>query len=522
MNFAKIILISSLCALISCTPKGDGILGSASTASQVIDNVTQQAPFAYDIAADTISYNSCTNLTSDQTPAGLPAFKIGVNEGFVTSNGSGAVKGGLKLKTDFLVYLGRFLRAQAPSATITPAQIQRVLANSELNAKAALQFSVRQKNNLDLVIDLINPNRSLQTLTPNPARDVALVQPELDSGFVANLLTKDIKFTVAGTVLSESARNYNLSENSDANVLQGSFGFNQTADASFQPPSDTTNLNQEVKFGVGEFYADSIRKKFNSNAADKIMLVASFGGRAAPVAPGQTSTEETVSQLRRPKDSKGVTTTDLSKAFGRGYKLKFEPVVTNLAGWASNIMTGVTEIDLSTGDEVTGGTTTWSCDRFVIVKSSQFNNRKLTEPTCSELQADDLVVSGTVGLARQQLVKKIRRQYSKDELDIGLFIPADTDLGATVALRKAKRNSLSLCVSLRNSSCYLPTTGFMDAFENRNTDIGIQYDSSKECYLTAYTGMGFTYTDKATEDAKRLLGRCAQYLSVCTRQTSNF
>ncbi|MES2802282.1 MAG: hypothetical protein V4654_07300 [Bdellovibrionota bacterium] len=517
MNLAyllKILLLAISALVFSCTPKGEGILNNKSSISDTIDNATKQAPFAYDIAADTISYNSCVNYAADSgsTNNPIPGLIIGVNEGFVTTNGNGAVKGGLKLRTTFLQHIGRHIKPQAPSSTITPEQVQRVLQLSTANAGAYMQYSIRKKTDLTLNIDLISPgaNNNLNSLIPQPNRDAIVFLQDLTTGFVGHMLTKDVKYTGSGTVLSEGPRTYNLSDTPAPVPIQGSFGVNQTADETLPISTDTTSTNPEIKFGVGEYYSDLVRKRFNSTSNDRIILTAVFGGKALDAAFGtEGSGEESISQIRRQS-------TDVSKAFGRGYSLKFEPKVRNVAGWANNILSGtaVTEFDLATGTTVQGAQ--WTCENFLIVLPAHYDNKKLTQPTCSPLISTDMTE------ARQLAVKKIRRQHSALNWNIGLFIPKDQALGVTVADRIANRANYQICVSPRQSSCYLPTTQIFNLADNAGADAGIQYDTSKECYLTAYNLMGANYTNAATPDAKRLLGRCANYLSVCTRSSTNF
>lgn len=516
MSLASVIQIFVLTlslVVFSCTPEGEGILNTQSSIADTVDNYTKQAPFAYDIAADTISYNSCVNYVADSGSASnpVPSLTVGVNEGFVTTNGNGAVKGGLKLRTAFLQYVGRYFKPEAPSSTITPEQVQRILQNSTANKGAYMQFSIRKKTDLTLNVDLISPGTNdINSIIPQPQRDAILFLQDITSGFVGNSLTKDIKFTGTGTVLAEGPRTYNLSDTPDPVPIQGSFGLNQTADKTLLIPTDSTNTNPETKFGVAEYYADTVRKKFNSTGNDRVILTAVFGGKALDAAPGtQPTTDETISQIRRQ-------TSDVSKAFGRGYSLKFEPKVRNVAGWVSNVLSGtaVTEFDLSTGTTVQGAQ--WTCENFVIVLPAHYDNKRLTEPTCSPLISTDMTE------ARQLAVKKIRRQHLSTDWNIGLFIPKDTALGVTAADRIANRANYQICVSPRRSNCYLPTTQIFSEAGNAGKDAGIQYDTSQECYLTAFNLMGANYTNAATPDAKRLLGRCANYLSVCTRSSTNF
>lgn len=512
VHVIQILLLALTALVFSCTPKGEGILNNQSSIAETVDNATKQAPFAYDIAADTISYNSCVNFVAEGTAGtAFPGLTIGVNEGFVTTNGNGAVKGGLKLRTAFLQHIGRYIKPQAPSTSITPEQVKYTLQNSTANAGAYLQYSIRKKTDLSLNVDLIAPgaNNNLQTLIPKAGRDAIVFLQDLTSGFVGSMLAKDVRFTSTGSVLSEGARTYNLSDTPDPVPIQGAFGVNQTIDETVPASLDATN--PEARFGVGEYYGDYVRKKFSSTGTDRVILTAVFGGKVedAPYGSQPTSTEETISQLRRQ-------TTDVSKAFGRGYSLKFESKNRNVAGWVNTVLSGtaVTEFDLSTGTTVQGAQ--WSCENFIIALPAHYDNKKLNEPTCSPLIATDMTD------ARQLAVKKIRRQHSSKDWNIGLFIPKDTALGVTVADRIANRANYKICVSPRQNNCYLPTTNIFSAAENVGKDVGIQYDTSQECYLTAYNLMGANYTNATTPDAKRLLGRCANFLSVCTRTSTNF
>lgn len=504
-------LASCFVFVVGCTPSGNGILDSKSSISEVIDNTTKQAPFAYDLAADTISYNSCTALSNTQAVSNL---KIGVSEGFINTNGNGAVKGGIKLKTEFLQYIGKYFTPAAPSSTIIPAQVLRVLNKSAVNQNARIQFSIRRKNNLNLFVDQIASSMSeTYSATPLVGRDATLIAAELNSGYAGELLTKDIKYTTAGTILSEGARNYNLSGTQQSITLHGAFRLNQTEDSSITlPPPPANYTPKEYNFGAAELYSQNVRNKFNATDSSKIIVTALFSTSAS----GSTDVDKILS-IKRP-DPK-----DLTKAYGRGYALQFTAKSSTVAGWTNkNILSGVTEIDLSTGSNVTGST--WTCEHFPIVRDSQYDKiRKDGDPQCTALLATDLPPERQ---GRQLQIKKIRRHYPESEWKIGLFIPPSTTLASSVASRTAQRDSWGLCVTPKTLSCYLPTgTEFMDnpslLTAAGKTEFGVQYDPTKECYLTAYNSLGINYS-VSTDDQRRMLGRCAQYASICTRTSTNF
>ncbi|MBC7457110.1 MAG: hypothetical protein H7235_02445, partial [Bdellovibrionaceae bacterium] len=78
----KLILLISVLAMAAlttgCKSEGNGVLGKQSVAEVDEDPLLKNAPFAYDYAADTISYNSCViGGTSVQDRVGLHGLKIG-------------------------------------------------------------------------------------------------------------------------------------------------------------------------------------------------------------------------------------------------------------------------------------------------------------------------------------------------------------------------------------------------------------------------------------------------------------
>ncbi len=506
--------------LASCAPKGDGILNNNVSTVDQFTEIYKSAPFAYDIAADTISYNSCPNYQKEALGSdGIPGFSIGVNEGFVDTTSNGALKGGLKLRTEFLLYIGKNFKPEYPALTISPAQIQRVLLQSDVNKNAYLQFGIRAKSNLGLLVDLINPTQAADSI-PVVNRDAKVILADLSSGYAAQLLTKEVLYTSTGQVLSEGSRQTNLTTANLPSSLMGQFQFNATADRTRPAPTpDTTTTNKELPFGAAEFFPEKVRRGFNDNI-NKYVLTAVFGGKISDVIGGATATEPTISMLKRPPVV-GSGSADLSKAYGRSYALQFISKAPTVSGWAKNIVSSVTEYDLSTGAQVTGAS--WACENFVIAHQDHYNNKRPNQPNCAPLMGSDLPKTS----ARLNQIKKIRRQYPETDWNIGLFIPANYSLKATSADRRAKdRPQLSLCLSPKSKSCYLPTTGIMDADATRpelqNQDIGINYDLTKECYLTSYQNHGFSYSGLTTENDKRLLGRCAQFASICVRSSSNF
>lgn len=492
----------------NCAPQGQGILGSTIPQVQVVDAATKGAPFAYDIAIDTISYNSCISETVKGSE--IHGIKMGASEGYVDTGGSAAVRAGIKLRSDFLQYIGENFRPDYPESKIAPAQIQKILSLSDLNKDAFLNFGVRLNANLLAVPDLILPGANGTSQTGKIGRDVKVFERQLHSGLVGYDLMKNVIFNDSGKVLAEGTRVFNLSDTGDPVTLESRFSYNNTEDASYVKPTDTNIIEN---FGYREQYAEYVRSKFNSNT---YLMAATFGGNQDAPEPDDGKTNH-INRLKRPLKADGTMLSE-NKAFGRGYQLRFDSVNNPAEGWnkLKNRMTGVREINLDTGVE-TGGTA-WSCENYLIVRPEQWNNNALNspsaakkethyDPACMPLQADDLTAD------RVNRIKRLRRHYQESQWNVGLFVPAGVKSNS---YQPPLRTGLQLCVSPKSLDCYLPTTGVLsNPAERFSVDIGIQYDSSQECYLT----MGNYGT--GSEDKKKL-GRCGQFASICVRNSTNF
>lgn len=479
-TFALIFIITVIIASFqNCSQQqGTTLLGESSSNSSQADAVATSAPFAYDLVADTISYNSCVG--QDLNNAGIHGLKIGVNEGFADALGSGVVKAGLKLSTDFLNYIGKNLSPIYPSTTITPGQIQYVLQNSTANKDMFIQYAVRRRSDLSVVMDLISP-ASGSVVTPS--RDGFVESAALSMNPVLTALTKNIQFSADGSILSEGPRVYNLYEPNAARAIEASFGFSNYADDTYPATNGNSTLEP---FGFGEAYSDRVRQKFNASSSDKYLLTITYGNPQAAAA-----SDYGLSNPQRPSE------TDKTKAYGRSYALRFDQAGTK-AGWRPNLLKQVVESNLSDNSPVSG--VSWSCDNFVIMKQNQWNNTQASEPACAPLITSDLQ-----NAVRAQQVKRLRRHYSESDWNIGLFY------NKNASYDPAGRANQPLCLVPKNNECYLSTT-------IGTTDIGINYDTSSECYLYAASVMGVSYTGNPTIDVQRQLGRCAQYASLCIRQ----
>ena len=496
---ARLVILAAITAplLFSCVPKqSQTLLSATTTEKENVIKVLGSVPFAYDLAVDTISYNSC--IGSGLNGSGkLHGLKLGANEGFVDSNGSGAVKGGIKLKSDFLLYLAKNVDPTFPNTAITSSQIQFILQNSDANKNLQIQFAVRAAANLNVVPDVVFINSgSPPTITLN--RDGIYSGGTLSLDPILTAITKNVQFGAGGTVLSEGPRIYNISEKSSPEPIQASFGYSNAFDASFPPI-----VNTDDGFGAGEEYSDLVRSRLNSLL---YILAITYGNQTTI-----SSFDQTPSQgLNSPKRK---TETDLKKAFGRSFELGFSSKsLTNIPSWKKNLLTKITEKTLEDGRLAAG--VSWTCENVLIMKTNQLNNKKITEPSCSELIASDLI-SDASGSSVAPKVKNIRRHYSEDLWAIGFFYPANTIYNPAT-----RKTNPTLCLVNKQADCYLPTVGLIASAPAE--DIGIQYNSSQECYLSRFSQMGVSYIGNKTGDVARRLGRCAQYASVCIRASTSF
>lgn len=475
-----------LLATVSCTvQQNQSLLSSRSNSVDVVTSIVNNTPFAYDVAADTISYNSCVGTALKDS--GIPGIKIGVNEGFVDPNGSGAVKGGLKLRSDFLQFVAKNVPPNYPATTVMPSQIQYLLENSRANKGLDIQFAVRWATNLKVVSDTINPSTNVVL-----NRDGVYEGAFLSQDPVLTSVTKNVQFGAGGTVLSEGPRIYNLaSSNSTAVPIEAQFSYSKISDDTF--PIQT---GVDDSLGAAEQYADIVRSKFNSQT---YVLTQTFGSTTP-----SNGVDDGSYGLNSPQRA---SSTDTTKAYGRSYELTFTTKNAIYPSQRKNILSKVVERSLEDGKLVSG--VSWTCDYVLIMKTNQLNGRKAAQPSCSEIQATDLLNANVAAK-----VKMIRRHYKQDDWAIGFYY------GANTVYAPASRVNQPLCMVAKKTDCYLPTAGLIAS--NPTQDVGVQYDYSKECYLSRYQEMGVTYVGNLTGDSARALGRCPQYASICVRSSTSY
>lgn len=519
--FDHIIKIKSLSALFfafflfQCAPQGVGILGQQSFEATDVDPKIANAPFAYDAVVDTISYNSCTvnNASGNYNNPEMHGIKIGVAEGFADETGTGSVRAGLKIRSDFLQYVSQKFKPDYPSEVITGAQVQAILNHKDnvANKDPKIQFAIRRPAlNYSARVDQIYTQSAD---LPIPMRDVLPLSPTLASDFLGYSITKGIIFTNTGTVLAEGPRVYNLSSTSDAIKLEGTLNFNSYLDPSMNEQGAVPN---ETDLGVYEHYSQSIRDAFNTNSQ---MLTLTYGG-VNPVPNPPDATIDSIENIRRPFKNNS-SALDMTKAYGRGFSLKFS--TNDLTGASpKNKLTAVNEMDLFNGAPANSS---WKCEQFVIVRAQEWNNNAIyndklvndvmTLPTCHPLVATDIDCSVSAKACENlKMVKLIRRHYSQEQWNIGLM---ELPVLKTAYTGTPARDTMKLCIAPTNpaSSCYLRTENLFENTTFAGKDIGVQYTEGSPCYLSSGTFSG-------SRDEQRKLGRCAQYASICSRSSPNF
>lgn len=486
---------------VGCTMQTTpSLLTATSSNTDATTQILKDVPFAYDTVVDTISYNSCvgSGLNSGGLLHGL---KIGANEGFVDSTGTGAVKAGVKLKSDFLQYLAQNLNPVYPNTTIVPAQIQYILENSEKNKELQIQYAVRYKTDLSVVRDVIDPSVAANIILN---RDGIYESSILSSNPVLSGITKSVQFGPNRTVTAEGPRVYNLGTASAPDMIEGSFGFSAAFDESYPP-----NTAVDDGVGAGEQYSDVTRDKFNLS---QYILTMTYGNTSTV-----SSTDTTGSfGLNSPRRADG---SPLNKAYGRGFELGFTTKNASVPSQRRNLLSRVVEKDLSTGALAPGAS--WTCENYVIMKTNEWNNNKISEPACSEIFASDLAAAST-GPALRARIARLRRHYPEANWGIGFVVRENT------TYNPATRASLPICLVNKSVDCYLPTKGLI--VSSPDTDVGVNYNASvdgnlstnSECYLSRYSQMGVTYIGNKTGDAARALGRCPQFASICVRTSTSF
>lgn len=489
------IIFPAVWLFVGCTIQNTpSLLTADSNADTNRTKLLGDVPFAYDLALDTISYNSCVGI--GLTASGIHGLKIGANEGFVDTTDSGAVKAGLKLRTDFLQYVAKNVDPAYPNTTVVPSQIQYLLENSTRNKELYIQYAVRDKGNLLTFLDVIDPTKT--SGSPTAGRDGFYENQLLSLDPVLTAVTKNVVFGPNKTVTAEGPRVYNLGSASSPDPIEASFSFSAAIDETYPA---TQGVDDGL--GAGEEYSDRARQRFSST---QNILTVTFGN-PSDTSSSDTSDSSGLNAPRRPNNSV------YNKAYGRAYELSFKSKSPSIPSQRRNILNTVTEKDLETGSLSPGGSS-WSCEHYMIMRPNELNNKKVSEAACSEILATDLT-----NAALKAKVTRLRRHYSETEWAIGFYMKANT------AYDPAARLQQPICLVSRATNCYLPTVGILTSDPTK--DIGVNYNAAidnntSECYLSRYSQMGVTYAGNKTGDAARMLGRCPQYASICVRTSTSF
>ncbi|MCC2680302.1 MAG: hypothetical protein K0R29_2878 [Pseudobdellovibrio sp.] len=490
------VIFPAVWLFVGCTIQNTpSLLTADSSADTNRTKLLNDVPFAYDLALDTISYNSCVGI--GLTASGIHGLKIGANEGFTEQNDSGSVKAGLKLRTDFLQYVAKNISPAYPNTTVVPSQIQYLLENSTRNKELYIQYAVRDKGNLLTVLDVIQGTGS-----PTINRDGFYENQLLSLDPVLTAVTKNVVFGPNKTVTSEGPRVYNLGSAGSPDPIEASFSFSHAIDESYPA---TQGVDDGL--GAGEEYSDRARQRFNST---QNILTVTFGN-PTDVSSSDTSDSSGLNAPRRP------TASVLTKAYGRAYELSFKSKSPSIPSQRRNILNNVVEKDLETGNLSPGGSS-WTCENYLIMRPNELNNKKATEAACSEILAADFA-HPTLGAELKRKVARIRRHYSETEWAVGVFIRANTQYDPDARLAQP------ICMVSKATNCYLPTVGILTSDPSR--DVGVNYNAAienntAECYLSRYSQMGVSYIGNKTGDAARSLGRCPQYASICVRTSTSF
>jgi hypothetical protein len=500
-NFAVKIGVSALALLLgACSVQTtSSLLASRSDVVDVNAKILTDVPFAYDTVVDTISYNSCAGNALNNS--GLHGIKIGANEGFVDSTGSGAVKAGIKLRSDFLLYLAQNVKPTFPNTTIIPSQIQYILENSDKNKELQIQYAVRFKSDLKVVQDVIDPSKAIGQYVIG--RDGVYEIPLLSQDPILSSITKQVQFGPNQTVISEGPRTYNLGTGSQPDPLEASFGFSANQDTTLQPQPQFDDGT-----GAGEEHSDRIRQKFNLG---EYILTMTYGNQSSVTSGDDTSSFG----LNSPRRATGA---PANRAYGRSFELSFISKNSSVSSQRRNILNQITEKTLDTGSSAPGAS--WSCEHYVIMKTSEWNNKKANQPACAEINSDDLAASST-GPALKAKLARLRRHYPESQWGIGFMVRENTTYVQTAAARAA----LPICLVNKAVDCYFATKGIILA--EPETDVGVNYNATisgnlSECYLSRYSQMGVSYIGNLTGDNARRLGRCPQYASICVRTSTSF
>lgn len=499
------ILLVLLIGFQNCGKAG---FDSAQDAASQSVNPAASAPFAYEATADMITYNSCNSPTSQGKTYN---FMIGSYDSTTTAattvGGTPTIvpKSGVRIHPSFINYALEVLKPDYPNTEVVPAQVQKLLAESELNTKVTPQLSIRSINK-----SLRLNNVYSKTNTPSLGIDVLPVLGDLANPMWADLL-------LLKSLPKKSKVDYvdffPKAENAQ-NRIEGAFHF---------------NTNEQT----AEDYRNAFNKIGNLDA--QIVLGFSYEGEGLLISPDKTNGEV------------------MSTAYGRGYQLNF-----NIPGsWAyhpNNVVTKVTEYDLETNQQVTDSV--WDCGvrlKIVRAEDAQFEWQSLVTAIDSAVTGDSSIAAESKAARKEEIITANAIYYGRGageakagfcpKMDYAtlMTVPIQTSVYGTGAyagktyaeiLEIVRRHLPSSdwdinlavgCVVPKKFSCYQEN-------ERKPTEDGTYYGKfkvannvNKGCYHQfdgSYTAkVNRTYSpDPATITPYLPTEWCNEFVTVCTKR----
>lgn len=423
------------------------------------DSLNSEAPTTANSLSSLSSSSPFAFKSSFDTIAYNSCFGSGLSSKspYFTIRAGAYENSGTHLTQDFMSYARAKIKPSYPNTTITADQVTSFLASSALNADAQLQYSIRSSNNLTQVGGIYRQNSA-----PTIGIDFFnLLGPLTDVRWSLDLVNKGLMS------LND--------EPDDINYFK-------------LGPRGYRSLEVSHSWNTDESLAQSIRKAFQSDAMITLTYADSSAGSA-----------------------RAPSSTDVTKAYGVGYKLNFGVEVPGFQHQCSpiydsksqsytgcqtpgtgtsdassyltpdnlnpdNILSSLQEIDLTTGTQVAGSA--WTCDatmRFIVVRPTD------QAALCPKGEDSINLANGSFGNQNfyYRDLERVRRVLPADQWDVNL----------------TRR-----CVVPKEGDCYSQE-------KINNALVPVQYDISKTCYQNLDIPYGGTAP----------VNICAQFVTICTK-----
>ncbi|OYZ11962.1 MAG: hypothetical protein B7Y39_19030 [Bdellovibrio sp. 28-41-41] len=352
--------------------------GTGETTAQSV-NPAASAPFAYEAAVDMITYNSCNSPSSQGKTYNFLAgsYDSKNSTGGAVGQSSIVAKSGVKIRPEFINYAYEVLKPDYPNTDIIASQVQRLLADSELNAKVLPQLSIRSINK-----SLRLNNVFSKSNTPALGIDVITALGDLANP------------TWATTLLNNSFPKKSKIEYAD--FFSGASNSQNSIEAAFH-------------FNTNEQTAEDYRNAFNKigNIDAQIALGFSYDGEGMLITPETTTTDT------------------MSTAYGRGYQMTFSiPTVygASPSSWAyhpNNVVSKIEEFDLETGKAVAD--TTWDCNlkmKIVRAEDAQFEWASLVTAVDTAVTTDASIAAADKATRKEQIIAAQQLYYGRAPADV--------------------------------------------------------------------------------------------------------